>query len=80
MEDATYWELYVDVSSNPLECGARLILKGPEKHHIQLEYALLFKFKASNNEDEYEALITMLKLAKEVGVKDLKYITTLNWW
>ena len=49
-----------------------MILKGLEEHHIQLEYALSFKFKASNNEVDYEALITSLKLAKEIGVKKLK--------
>ena len=48
------------------------MLKGPKEHHVQLEYALRFKFKASNNEVEYEALIIGLKLAKEVRVKRLK--------
>ena len=71
-EDATCWELHVDSSSNPLGYGMGLILKGPEEHHDQLEYALRFKFKASNNETEYEALIIRLKLVKEVGVKRLK--------
>ncbi|KAM2090852.1 hypothetical protein ACFX1T_029413 [Malus domestica] len=34
-----------------------------------MEYALRFKFKASNNEAEYEALITCLRLAKHLRVK-----------
>ena len=55
-EDATCWELHVDGFSNPLGCGVWLILKWPEEHHVQLGYALCFKFKASNNEAEYEAL------------------------
>ena len=50
----------------------RVVLKGFEDHHIELEYALHFKFKASNNEAKYEALITRLKLEKEMGVKRLK--------
>ena len=49
-----------------------MILEGPKEHHVQLEYALRFKFKASNNEVEYEALITRLKLAMEVGARRLK--------
>ncbi|KAM1042360.1 hypothetical protein ACFX13_032147 [Malus domestica] len=34
-----------------------------------MEYALHFKFKASNNEAEYEALLAGLRLAKHLGVK-----------
>ncbi|KAM2032989.1 hypothetical protein ACFX1T_014941 [Malus domestica] len=34
-----------------------------------MEYALRFKFKASNNEAEYEALLAGLRLAKHLGVK-----------
>ncbi|KAM1522605.1 hypothetical protein PS2_012411 [Malus domestica] len=34
-----------------------------------MEYALRFKFKASNNEAEYKALLASLRLAKHLGVK-----------
>ncbi|KAM1228780.1 hypothetical protein ACFX2J_007839 [Malus domestica] len=34
-----------------------------------MEYALCFKFKASNNKAEYEALLAGLRLAKHLGVK-----------
>ncbi|KAM2478825.1 hypothetical protein PS1_002626 [Malus domestica] len=34
-----------------------------------MEYAIRFKFKASNNEAEYEALLAGLRLAKHLGVK-----------
>ncbi|KAM2050653.1 hypothetical protein ACFX16_032354 [Malus domestica] len=34
-----------------------------------MEYAFRFKFKASNNEAEYEALLAGLRLAKHLGVK-----------
>ncbi|KAM1607153.1 hypothetical protein ACFX1Z_027769 [Malus domestica] len=36
---------------------------------MAMEYALRFKFKASNNEAEYEALLAGLRLAKHPGVK-----------
>ncbi|KAM2562878.1 hypothetical protein TB2_011361 [Malus domestica] len=34
-----------------------------------MEYAIRFKFKASNNEAEYEAFIAGLRLAKHLEVK-----------
>ncbi|KAM0957204.1 hypothetical protein ACFX2A_025888 [Malus domestica] len=61
---APAWSLYVDGSSNQQDCGAGLVLTTPDK--VTMEYALRFKFKASNNEAEYEALIAGLCLA---GVK-----------
>ena len=42
---------------------------GPQDFH--LVYALKFNFKASNNEVEYEALITALKLAKTLQIQHL---------
>ncbi|KAM2405028.1 hypothetical protein ACFXTH_032291 [Malus domestica] len=41
----------------------------PDK--VAMEYALRFKFKPSNNEAEYEALIAGLHLAKHLGVKQI---------
>ena len=64
------WGLYVDGSSN--EGGSRvgLILVSPEGYRMHC--ALKFGFKASNNEAEYEALITRLNLAKEIKVESLE--------
>ncbi|KAM1425531.1 hypothetical protein ACFX11_018069 [Malus domestica] len=61
------WSLYVDGSSNQQGCGARLVLTTPNK--VAMKYVIRFKFKASNNEAEYEALIAGLRLAKHLGVK-----------
>ncbi|KAM2585026.1 hypothetical protein TB2_045945 [Malus domestica] len=60
------WSLYVDDSSNQQGCGAGLVFTTPDK--VAMEYAFRFKFKASNNEAEYEALIAGLRLAKNIGV------------
>ncbi|KAM2286748.1 hypothetical protein ACFX1S_039183 [Malus domestica] len=60
------WSLYVDGSSNQQGCGTGLVLTTPDK--VAMEYALRFKFKASNNEAEYEALLAGLRLAKHLGV------------
>ncbi|KAM1302456.1 hypothetical protein ACFX2H_013381 [Malus domestica] len=64
---APAWSVYVNGSSNQQGCGAGLILTTPNK--VAMEYALRFKFKASNNEAEYEALLACLRLAKHLGVK-----------
>ncbi|KAM1256282.1 hypothetical protein ACFX2G_031011 [Malus domestica] len=63
------WSLYVDGSSNQQGCGAGLVLTTPDK--VAIEYVLRFKFKASNNEAEYEALLAGLHLAKHLGVKQI---------
>ena len=54
-------------SSNDGGSGAGLILISPEGHRMHC--ALRFRFKASNNEAEYEALIAGLELAKELKVE-----------
>ncbi|KAM1396804.1 hypothetical protein ACFX2I_014456 [Malus domestica] len=64
---APAWNLYVDGSSNQQGCGVGLILTTLDK--MAMEYVLRFKFKASNNEAEYEALLVGLRLAKHLGVK-----------
>ncbi|KAI5328097.1 hypothetical protein L3X38_027493 [Prunus dulcis] len=64
------WTLFVDGSSNAQGCGAGLVLVSPDK--VALEYALRFNFQASNNEDEYEALLAGLRLAKEMDAKQIQ--------
>ncbi|KAM1519049.1 hypothetical protein ACFX1Z_021905 [Malus domestica] len=49
-----------------LGCGAGLVLTTPDK--VAMEYVLRFKFKTSNNEAKYEALLAGLRLAKHLGV------------
>ncbi|GKE20163.1 reverse transcriptase domain-containing protein [Tanacetum coccineum] len=39
---------------------------------MEFTYALRFKFDATNNEAEYEALIAGLKIAEQMGVKNLQ--------
>ncbi|GJU05435.1 reverse transcriptase domain-containing protein [Tanacetum coccineum] len=67
------WILFKEVSS----CygwyhgaGARLILTNPEG--IEFTYALRFRFDATNNKAEYEALIDGLRIAEQMGVKNLQ--------
>lgn len=49
------WELHVDDSSNRKQSSVGIVLTSLEENPF--DYALRFDFKASNNTDEYEALI-----------------------
>ncbi|KAL5556880.1 hypothetical protein UlMin_039116 [Ulmus minor] len=59
------WKLYVDGSSTETSSGAGIILVSPDG--VKLSCAVRFKFKATNNQAEYEALLSGLRLAKEVS-------------
>ncbi|XP_057444129.1 uncharacterized protein LOC130736305 [Lotus japonicus] len=70
---STQWILFVDGSSNDNGSGAGVTLQGPGE--LVLGQSLRFQFKASNNQEEYKALITGLKLATEVKESALmKYL------
>ncbi|GAA0165053.1 hypothetical protein LIER_20552 [Lithospermum erythrorhizon] len=59
------WLLYVDGACNPGNSGAGILLWSLEGNKI--EYALLFTFKSTNNEAEYEALVNWLTLQTKDG-------------
>nr|GFB26715.1 reverse transcriptase domain-containing protein [Tanacetum cinerariifolium] len=64
------WTLFTDGSSCVDGSGAGLILTNPDG--IEFTYALRFQFAASNNEAEYEALIAGLRIATQMGVKNIQ--------
>ncbi|GJU34058.1 reverse transcriptase domain-containing protein [Tanacetum coccineum] len=64
------WTLFIEGSSSIDGFGAGLILTDPEG--IEFTYALRFRFDATNNEAEYEALIAGLRIAEQIGVKNLQ--------
>ena len=59
------WILHVDDWSNGEGNGAGLLLEDPQGELCS--YALRFDFTFSNNETEYEAVITGLQLAHRFG-------------
>jgi len=69
-EEKAYWLLNVDGSSNVKGSGAGVILEGPGD--ITLEQSIRFEFKTSNKQVEYEALIAWLRLARDLGVRNLR--------
>ncbi|GJY68764.1 reverse transcriptase domain-containing protein [Tanacetum coccineum] len=64
MDIVTNGSSYIDGS------GAGLILTNPEG--MEFTYVLRFKFDATNNEAEYEALIAELRTVEQMGVKNLQ--------
>ena len=68
--DLPIWKLSVDGAGNAQGSSVELILTSSEG--IDIEYALRFGFRASNNEVEYEAVIVGLNLAHSMEVDRLK--------
>ena len=67
------WVLHIDGASNVQDSGTDLILTNFEG--VITEYSLQFKFKTSNNQAKYEALLASLKIAKEFDIDSLKIFT-----
>nr|GEX73976.1 reverse transcriptase domain-containing protein [Tanacetum cinerariifolium] len=63
------WILFTNRSSCTDGSGVGLILTNPKG--VEFTYALKFRFEATNNEAEYEALIVGLRIAEQIGVKNL---------
>ncbi|XP_024028364.1 uncharacterized protein LOC112093682 [Morus notabilis] len=67
--EVTKWKIYVDGASSENGSGAGVLLISPEGYKITS--VVRFKFKASNNEAEYEALIARLRLASHLKIERL---------
>uniref|UniRef100_A0A2N9GXI9 Uncharacterized protein n=1 Tax=Fagus sylvatica TaxID=28930 RepID=A0A2N9GXI9_FAGSY len=68
-EEGKAWTVNIDGSSTKEMSGAGVVLVSPEKD--KFEYALQLRFRATNNEAEYEALLAGLKLSKSMGIENL---------
>ncbi|XP_072060415.1 uncharacterized protein [Arachis hypogaea] len=60
------WSIHVDGASNREGSGAGVLLKEGDK--VVAEQSLQFRFNASNNQAEYEALLAGLKLALQLQI------------
>ncbi|KAL0445281.1 UNVERIFIED_CONTAM: hypothetical protein Slati_2250800 [Sesamum latifolium] len=63
------WLLHVDGSSTTQGSGAGVVITSPQGE--DLEFAVKFGFKASNNETEYEALVIGIRMEHEAGARHL---------
>ncbi|CAA0805864.1 Rho GTPase-activating protein 7, partial [Striga hermonthica] len=64
------WVLYIDGSSTANRAGAGIVLADPENRLFC--HSVKFLFPETNNEAEYEALLSGLKLAESMNVTHLK--------
>ena len=72
-QEAKYWTIYIDGSSITGFGVVGIIITTLEKD--TLRYGVQLQFPMTNNEAEYEAVLTSLRIAKAVGVKSLKLKT-----
>ncbi|KAL0430897.1 UNVERIFIED_CONTAM: hypothetical protein Sradi_0715700 [Sesamum radiatum] len=63
------WLLHVDGSSTEQGSGVGIIITTPQGE--DLEFAIKFGFKASNNEAEYETLVVGMRMVHEAGARHL---------
>lgn len=68
---AEYWTLFGDSLSNSKRSGIGIYSAHVSESNVIVR-VVHCEFKTTNNEIEYEALITGLTLAKELGVKLLQ--------
>ncbi|GAU10563.1 hypothetical protein TSUD_420920, partial [Trifolium subterraneum] len=72
-DGANKWTIFVDGASNATGAGAGIILENEEG--ILIEVSLALTFPTSNNQAEYEAFLAGLRLAEDVGAKEIKIYT-----
>jgi hypothetical protein len=63
------WVMHFDGSKQHQGSGAGVTLKSPTGEELQ--YVLQIHFEATNNMAEYEALLHVLCIAKEIGIKHI---------
>ncbi|KAK0605347.1 hypothetical protein LWI29_025773 [Acer saccharum] len=62
--DCKTWILYTDRASNQAGCRAGIVLIYPKG--IEYSHCFRFEFKVTNNEAEYEAMLTGMKVATQL--------------
>ena len=63
------WKIQAEEPSTPKKGGVRVIIITPKGE--TLKYGVQLQFPATNNEVEYEAILTRLKVRKALGIKNL---------
>lgn len=64
------WQVSVDGSSGNQGAGVGVVLEAPDGEEVS--YAVRLEFRATNNQTEYEALISGLEFAQTVRANKVK--------
>ena len=64
------WRVFVDGASSAMRAGVEIVIITPER--IRLEHSFRLRFRASNNEAEYEALLVGLRTVLNMGARDVE--------
>ena len=67
--DAKRWTIQTDGSSAQKRGRVGVVITNPDREI--LKYGVRLRFPATNNEAEYEGILTGLRLGKALGVKNL---------
>ena len=67
--EAERWTIQTNNSSAQKRDGVGVVITAPDGKI--LKYGVQLKFPATNNEAEYEGILTRLRLKKALGVKNL---------
>ena len=64
------WRVFVDGASSAMRAGVEIVIITQER--IRLEHSFRLRFRASNNEAEYEALLVGLRTVLNMGARDVE--------
>jgi ribonuclease HI len=63
------WKMFFEGASSSIGAGAGVIFISPCQETISLSYKM--EFETTNNVAEYEALVLGMRVAKEIGIKEV---------
>ena len=63
------WTIHIDGSSTQKRGGAGVVITSPEED--VWKYGVQLKFPVTNNEVEYKAILTRLRIAQALGAKNI---------
>ena len=67
-----FWTIHTDGSSTQNGGGASVVITSPEGD--VLKYGVQLRFPTTNNEAEYEAILTGLRIAMALGAKNISQL------
>jgi ribonuclease HI len=63
------WKMFFDGASSSIGVGAGVVFMSPRQETISLSYKL--EFETTNDVAEYEALVPGIRVAKEMGIREM---------